>query len=170
MAFCFLLFPSTQKTHHQKGKTQQWGKRQNTLRFECGSLGRALFRKANVHRFYAWVECLGWGFSPWWGQGTYERHPIDVSLSHQWFSPFLSPSLLSPSLSPKKPKKNNNNHTHIQIWNRINLEKWRNHLFTNSVVVIISSRGTIAHQNAYSYAWVHSILEKRLKVVIIRIM
>ena len=35
--------------------------------------------------------CLGFGPAPW--LGVCERQPTDVSLSHQCFSPSLSPSL-----------------------------------------------------------------------------
>ena len=37
-----------------------------------------------------WGTCLGCEPSPW--LGACERHPIDVSLAHQCFSPSLSPS------------------------------------------------------------------------------
>ena len=49
--------------------------------------------------------CLGCSSVPGWG--AYKKQQIDVSVSHQCFSPFLSPSL---PLSPKSIRMSSGDH------------------------------------------------------------
>ena len=56
----------------------------------CGSVGWALSRQAKG-LILGWGACLSCAFLPGWG--VCRSRLINVSLSHQRFSPSLSPSL-----------------------------------------------------------------------------
>ena len=86
-----------------------------------GSAGWVSSGKVKGHQFNYWSRHMpGLLVGPWWG--ACQRQPIDVSLTHQCFSAYLSPAC-SFSLKIKKFKKIVNA-DHVKIFNFYILTRW----------------------------------------------